>query len=305
MKKKFKSFLKIWLFLGVIFLVYGGYRFFSKSIWDGRSRLNLILGGEQVKVFSLNPQERSMILLTFPPNTFLKVVYGYGDYPVESIYNLGRLGEHRGEELLQASFQENLEVPIDGYLWKQKGNLSFKNLLNQALFSHQVLTNLNKWDVLRLWWQVRGIRPGSAGLVEVDLEKAGVLSEVVLADESRGFQIDAEKISLTLEKYFKDEKLRQEDIPLAILNGTRHSALAAKAKRLVNHLGGRVVEVGEWEEQISGCQLRAARSKLQSFTFLKLQKIFNCQWAGEDLGNHYAEIILILGEDYWEKINGK
>jgi len=73
--------------------------------------------------------------------------------------------------------------------------------------------------------------------------------------------------------------------------------LAKKAARLISNSGGRVVEIGDWEQKMAGCELRGEKSKLKTYTSQKLEKVFNCQWRSEDLAGHRADLVIILGGD--------
>jgi len=107
---------------------------------------------------------------------------------------------------------------------------------------------------------------------------------------------------------FKDEKIVQEDLAIAVLNGTTHFGLARKAARLITNIGGQVVEVGNIENLKSQilnlkCEIRSPKRLKNAYTIQKLMRAFDCRWGGEDLADHRAEAILILGEDYWSRLN--
>ncbi len=302
--------------LGIIILVallavigtkiYGS---FSKSIWDGKSRLNLVLANEKVSIFSLNPSQRTAVFLSIPPQTFVDVIHGYDLYRVETIYKLGELENHRGGELLADSLQENLGIPIDGYA--SISNIKYqisKNIKTSILDCLKFLlrngqTNLTKWDLLRLWWETRKVRQDKIAVVE--LQEKNVLKEVVLADGSKGFEIEKEKMDKIVQKIFKDQKFRQEDLPIAVLNSTSYSGLAERGARIIKNIGGRVVQIGNMENGKSKCEVKSKKARQKSYTVKKLLKIFNCRWGGEDLADYRAEVVLILAEDYWKKLEEK
>ena len=315
--KKLGTFILV-AFLAVVGIkVYGS---FSRSIWDGKSRLNLVLANEKVSIFSLDPLERTAVFLSIPPQTFIDVIHGYDLYRVETIYKLGQLENHKGGELLAESLQENLGIPIDAYASISNFKFQISNFKAYILECFKFLlgngqTNLTKWDLLRLWWETRRVRQDKIAVV--DLQEEAVLKEIVFADGSKGFEIEKEKMEKIAQKIFKDQKLRQEDLPIAILNSTSHSGLAERGARIIKNIGGRVVQIGNTENSKlpalpagrqnsnSKCEVRSKKTHQKSYTVKKLVKIFNCRWGGEDLADYRAEVVLILAEDYWKKLEEK
>lgn len=266
--------LPLLIFLGIKFA-----RFFSKSVWDGKNRINLVLIGEKPALFSLNPPQKEGLFFFLPPETFIEVAHGYGQYRIGAIPKLGELEGYGGGRLLGESVENTLEIPIDGFL--STPGFSQDNIKRFLLASFKFSlkkgeTNLSKWDLLRLWWQVEKTR-----------------REKIISS-------DWEKITPSL---FKDSKIRQENYSLAVLNATSHLGLASKAARLIENIGGRVIKIGETENKEGAVESK--KELKESYTVKKLEKIFNYQWrekTGEDFG---ADIVLVVDENYWKKVGGK
>lgn len=302
-----KVLIVVFLFFFIL-LGYKIFRFWHQRLWNGQSRLNLVIQSQPIFVTSLAPGEEMTILL-IPDDTFVEAIHGFGFYRIKSIYNLGEL-EGWGGELLLGSIQEFLGVPLDGYAIMesfrfesgQKSEVVKKQLLNQVggLLKSSKKTNLTVWDLILFWWQVKKIRPTKIRLVNLD--QLGVCSETTLADGTRAVSVDSERLNQFVNQFFKDEKIRSENKALSVLNGTGQFGLAKKGARLISNLGGRVVEIGDWTPSVLNCQLRGARSLLKSYTAQKIKKIFDCQWVGEDLAGHRADLVVVLGEDYWQML---
>ncbi|MGB9707111.1 MAG: hypothetical protein ACPLXP_03505, partial [Microgenomates group bacterium] len=107
---------KLVVIIFLILLGSFGYVLFSKSVWDGKNRINLVFANHKIFIFSLNPPEKEAVVLLLPPQTFVEVTHGYGQYKAESVYQLGEMENHRGGELLAGSLQESLGIPIDAYV---------------------------------------------------------------------------------------------------------------------------------------------------------------------------------------------
>jgi hypothetical protein len=309
------------IFIG-FFIGFVSYNFFSKNTWDGKNRINLVFVGQEVFIFSLNPWERTAILLSFPSETFIEVIHGYGQYRLEAVYQLGQIENHRGGELLAGSLQENLGIPIDGFavISNFQFPISKDKPKDYILAAFRLLlkggeTNLTKWDLARLSWQIRKIRQDKIMVIEA--EEGSVLEQILLADGTKGLKIDTEKAKKLAESFFKDSKIRQEDLTIAVLNSTEHFGLAERVSRIIENIGGRVIEIGNTENskfpahpadgQVpnSECEIRSKKLLKKSYTVKKLMKIFSCQRGGGDLENYRAEVVLILGEDYWKKLEEK
>lgn len=296
------------ILIGLGYKIYG---FWHQRLWYGQNRLNLVVETQPIFVVSLVPGKELVILL-IPDDTFVEAIRGFGFYRIKSIYNLGQL-EGRGGELLLGSTQEFLGVPLDGYVLMenlklkvgQDGEMVKKLLLSQIglLLKSSHKTNLTAWDLIMFWWQLKKIRPSKITLV--DLGQLDACSEMTLADGSRAVEVDPERLNQVVSQLFEDEKIGAEDLAISILNGTSRPGLAKRGARLISNLGGQVVEIGDWQAVISNCQLRGAKSQVKSYTAQKLKSIFNCQWSTEDLAGHRSDLIVILGEDYWQKLNAR
>lgn len=261
------------LVFAIIILVAGSiagfYGVLKKSIWDGETQITLAVASRPVSVVSFSPLGPSLVFLTFPPDAYVEVVHGYGNYLVESIYPLGELeGKGRGGDLLARSLQENLGVPLDGYLTTD--NLKeIKALLESK-------TNLSRWDLWRLWWEARNVREDRVKLVKLDKP------------------LDPERLERIIGQYFVDEKIRREALAIAVLNATGQPGLATKEARIIKNLGGRIVGLGDIENE--KCQIASLQKYKNSHTVKRLVKIFGCPWSGENLFGQRADLVLILGE---------
>lgn len=260
-------------------LAIGFYKTWKGSVWDGQSRISLALVAPAVTVASFDPQEQSLVFLTFPPQAHIEAGRGYGDYLIDSIYPLGEMeGKGRGGSLLAQSLQENLGLVIDGHATTFKAGETKKDFLTGLfnLLQNQGETNLSRWDVFRLWWAVGNIKEDRVRLLKLEAPLA------------------PERLERMMSQYFGDEKIREEALTIAVLNATGQSGLATKAARIITNLGGRVIGLGDIENE--KCQITSPRKDKNSHTVRRLVKIFGCPWAGENLLGQRADVVLILGE---------
>lgn len=278
----------------------------TKSQWDGRNRINIVLNQDPVTVFSLSLKDQKMVLLTIPDGTYIETINGYGFYRVESLYSLGDLVK-LGGPLLAGSLQEYLGVPIDGYLTIQPCQTAEVRekricLLERlwALMWSAKQTNLSRWDLVRLWWGIRQIRLSKIKVV--DLCQNQNCDEVELPDGSKVWQLASEDLHKLSSNLLADSQIKDEGLSVAVLNGTSHYGLANRGARILTSVGTQILKISDWDNKTSVCEIRGAKKVSESYTFKKIQKLFDCRRQEEDVSEHRVDILVILGENYWDKL---
>lgn len=312
-KKKSKAWLILilaFLFLFLLaFFTFKIYRSLVKSLWDGQNQFNLVINSQPVSLVSFNPLEETINLLLIPNGTFIETNHGYGPYRIESVYKLGEL-KGNGIELLTSSLQDSFGLAIDGFLKGNNSELQKKDLKNGLLnqffysFNHDEKTNLSRWDLLRLWWRIKMIREDKINLI--DLSQTSVSQEVDLPDETKAMKIDTERLDRIISQFFADSQIKKEDLTIAVLNKTDKAGLANKAAKLIANIGGRVISIGGQTQNYdreNECEIKSDKKYKNSYTVKKLSKIFNCQWAGDPEADQRSTIVLLLGDDYWSRLN--
>ena len=315
---------KVLLIIFLILLIGIGWKIYtsiSKSLWDGENQFNIAINSQSVLVVSFNPAEKSLNVLLIPDGTFIETIHGYGPCRVESIYRLGELNK-KGGELFQGSLQTYLGIPVDAYasisnfqfpLGPSLGARPISNSkdISKALIKSVMIlltskgeTNLTKWDLVRLWLTLRSIRQDKINLV--DLGQTSASQEVDLLDGTKANKIDTERLESIMSQFFVDKKLKQEDLTVAVLNGTNHAGLANKVATLIKNIGGQVMTIGDTEngqgESLRQCQIKSEKKYKNSYTIRKLSHVFDCQWEGEPMAEQRANLVLIVGKSYWEKL---
>ncbi|HUS51914.1 MAG TPA: LytR C-terminal domain-containing protein [Candidatus Bathyarchaeia archaeon] len=319
-KKKKKAFLPRFLVLLIsscflLFLFWKVYGALSESVWDGEHQLNIVFDSRPTVVASFSPAQDKLVLLLVPDKTFVETAHGYGQYRLEAIWELGKL-ENR-PALLAESCQGGLGLVIDGFVGDQRENLVLptsgegqekqvqKKLLGTffQLVKKRKATNLTRWDLVRLFWQMGKVRFDKVSLI--DLGQTSALLPTTLPDGSSGFKIDQNRLDTILARFFQDEKIITEGISLEVVNATDHFGLAAQGARLVANLGGRVISLKDSQEKKSQCQIKSLKEEKDSYTLKRLAKVFGCRSETGSLGDSRAEAVLILGNNYWQRLNEK
>lgn len=295
--------LLIVLFLG-IWRIGGIWR---KSVWDGEHQINLIINSQPLTLVSLDSErEKPLSILNIPGNTLIETTHGYGAYRAESICDLGKLEKKQAGKFLAESLQEYLGLPIDGYILLpaiKPATVGDKQFVMAAIFNllkNKGESNLAAWELIRLWWQIKSVRQDKT--TTADLCGNDTCFKEVLVDGSEVLKLNQEKSDKTVSDLFKDSSIRQEDLAISVLNSTQQPGLANLAARLITNIGGRVVQIGERETARQTCLVWADKLKSKSYTVRKLIKVFGCNWSKDGFADQRADVILIVSQDYADKL---
>lgn len=299
-RKAFHYFLIIAFLAVFLSISWRAYRVLKNSTWDGRSRLTLLLNVDPVSLASFDYGTGTINLLVIPDGTYIEAADDRGPYRIEKIYSLGEL-EEKGIELLSASLETYFGLPVDGWImaeeeWEETSTKSFLSKLIVLATKKKDLTSLSHWDLFRLWLMISRTRTHKFEVV--NLKETTVAEEFDLPDGSRARRVDNQRLERIISNLFTDYQIRQEDLAIAIMNAGTETGLAAKAANLVSNIGGRLVEVGDWPEELASCQIKTTSSVKKSYTGKKLSTVFNCQYK-TDLKENRWDLLIILTGDNW------
>ncbi|MFC1727249.1 LytR C-terminal domain-containing protein, partial [Patescibacteria group bacterium] len=162
-------------------------------------------------------------------------------------------------------------------------------------------SNLSRWDFIRLWWELRKIGSHRINFIDLGLNRA--IKQALLPDETLILEIEPDAIDRLIIKYFSQPNIKQESLALGIYNATGRSGLANRVTRLVGNLGGRVVEVGDWEEELQECQIIASDQWQESVVLIKLGRVYGCSFSLTTNQPKANDAAIVIGQDYWQKLN--
>lgn len=255
------------------------------QIWNGEFNLNLVIRAKSISYFSYNPQDKKVVILEIPDETYLEVPHGFGKWQLRAVYDLG------GAQLLTDTLTNFLGLPIDGFLdfkgpFKESSTLQ----LLEELGENPLHSNLSLWELIRLklaLMQVRFDKIETRAILDL-----GVLEQDKLADGTPIFLSDPVRLDSALSA-FAEPKLLKEHQSIAIFNATNHPQLAQKAARIITNMGGNVIITANWDQALNKCQIFGEQSK----TLQRLLQIFDCDRIDPGKDSR-AQINLFLGEDY-------
>lgn len=236
-------------------------------IWDYPGRLNL-LDSNNLILTSVSDVGAELVEIKLPKEPFVEVPGGYGSYRLKDIKSLGESEGGKSEELLRVTVSSLLGIPVD-----------------------VEVKSLTFWDKAKTWW----LRKSPQRRVKtIDLETLPVFVEEERADGAKIKKIETSKVDFYLTRLFWEKALREESLKIGVFNASTRPGLAQRAARLIENIGGLVVEVANWEEDgLDQCRIKTDKEHQRSITFLRLRRIFPCEVILEKLEERF-DLLLIL-----------
>jgi len=295
-----------------------GFKFIQEGTWDGKRRFTIVIDGDPVIVFSIEPYTRQALILTIPVMTILEVPFGYSSYPAGKVFNLGNLDRKRGGgKLLSYALENTLGVVIEGFIGSRSETKFFfdsqkladfkktyfslpgllPSLFKFTSLSKNIVTDIPYIDILRLWNAVRKLR--SDQIAVLDLRQTLALSEDMLPDQTTVFKINGDVLDEYLSSKFQDQAVRLQNVSVEVVNATERQNLASQFSRILQHLGANVIVKSTAAQKANfACQIEVSAKKfILSIIVERLKKFYRCGISeGNDLG--IADIKVVLGEEF-------
>src|SRR3989344_222898 len=104
----------------------------SKEIfWDGKGVINTAILADKIYILSFNPDQKTLLILKIPDETYLSVPFNFGKWSLGSVYNLGQSENPQiGALLFKKTLEENLGIPVNSYIIDQKSKDSFEKKIS-------------------------------------------------------------------------------------------------------------------------------------------------------------------------------
>lgn len=293
--------------------------------WDGKSVLNLVIAKSEngadlknLKFVSLNPIEEKISILSLPEDIFVEVPKNFGSWKLGSVYKLGQENKPpMGEDLVKMSVSKMLALPVDGIIEVSgKDDLDVeklvsewkKNMFSGFNFLTNVKTDLSLKETTDFVFKSTRVRPDN--ITSIDFFRTPITQSKLLPDSSRVLGVDNIKLDTFIKQSLKDPEISEEDLTVAIFNGTEHSGLTFEAVRMVNNLGARVTIINNTEEKFvkNGVYINPEEvgDVKSSQTYKRLAQIFasgclkeECSTTEAEVASSRAAINIVLGEEYF------
>ncbi len=321
------------LLFGRVFLFFNEFQkpFYSLNTqkravsWDGKSVINLIIArsenGSDLKdlnFVSLNPQDEKISILKLPEDIYIQVPKNFGSWKLGSVFKLGQENKPpMGEDLVKMSVSKMLALPVDGIIevsTREEVNVEYlvsdwkKNMFSGFSFLTQVKTDLSLKETTDFVFKASKVRPDN--ISSVDFFRTSITQSKLLPDSSRVLGVDNIKLDTFLKQSLADPTISEEDLTVAIYNGTDHPGLTAEAVRLIGNLGARVTIITNSQDKFvkNGVYINPEEGSAtaDSRTYKRIAEIFSpgclkqeCTTADAEVATSRAAINIVLGQEYF------
>ena len=259
-------------------LIFGSWliRGVKASQWDGQGQFAFVIQAEEIRVKIIIPNQKKLIILIIPDNTMVKVGFGFGEYRLNKIYELGKLA-NQADKVLTRTVQELLGIGIKGWQVGGKSNLSW-------------------WDKIRLRW-LEALTVNQTETIE--LKNNAAWQSEHLSDGSLVYRVNQVWLDELVHREIFDQEVSQEGLTVAVLNASGVDGVANNISRLISNLGIELRLVGNLANQDQS-EVVINQKNLQETKTLK--KIINSLGIDRvrvgDILEQRSDIVVIIGRDY-------
>lgn len=288
------------------------------STLSNRYSYNIAIKAKDIGIINVDPVNKQLTLLSIPDNTYLEVPKGYGWWELNKVYELGQEQTPPiGAELLHLSLQNMIALPLDRLIivgdkdsHKTVAEL-IQNWRSNPFFAwlglHSIQTNFTPAEKWQFLFSLNGTRQDKVRML--DLYQTNITDNRLLPDSSRVLGINQINLDLFIRDQLIDQQIFHEGYAIAIYNATDHPGLANDLARTVTNLGGNVI-ISSNSEKLSDHSYVILQdpdtSIVHSATFERLSYLVapqctatNCTFDDPKISRSRAQILVILGEDYY------
>jgi hypothetical protein len=292
---------------------------FTQSLpWDGKTTLHLVIKSNDVSVLSFDPQDKNLSLVNIPADIYVEVPGGYGKWQVRAIYEVGQAEKQPiGAKLLTDSMSTLLGLPMNGIieLKIEQTPQEFLKSLRQSPFAflsylNAVNSSLTSVELINFATQVSRLRADKIN--HLDLSNFNLLTPKILSDGSKVLIAEPQLLDNFIIDKLSESRLREEQIPVAVFNGTQSPGVAFKVARMITNMGGNVIIsmnapfIDSSKAQELEKSFIMTTSASDSETFERLKMLFNldcsdnpnCDKIYTDKIASRAQINVVVGRDF-------
>lgn len=291
-KKKFKlsQVLIAGVFLLCIFvgLVVGMYR---KRVFDESLGMGMVVVGDKsVSLLGIRPDEDVLSWVDLPSGLRLRVIDSEAWYPVESLWELGKI-EGKAEEVVKESLQQDLGLVMSGVIYLGDKEVSVEGVMG-GLIDLGVKSSLNWWDRIVLYKVLTKMT--TRGLVwETELPQTVI--DRGEDEDGVGWKKLNERVWVWTRDLWPSEKILGLGTTAAVYNSSDISGKARVMGYVLESEGLRVVEVAAREEKIEGCWYEAEEDSSELKWLLERQLGCSIKRGIGDEDGVEAEVTVWLG----------
>lgn len=286
----FKFFLFVFLILGV----YIFYQLFTREgEWDGKSKLNLVINGDDsIIVSTLDPQKQELVKVVIPAETEVEVARDLGKWKIGSVWKLGE-NEGVGGKLLAETVTRHFHLPV--YLYADK---DAEGLLNTGYVTgfravlYPMESNLSKKDLFKIARFIGSVN--NADRKTIELKDTSSIREVELKGGGVGYQ-KVRDLAPHIIAPFSNEDIANRITTVKIINNSSNRIVATELGGVIEATGAKVAQIVNSDEKQGDCYVKSENSSLVNY----YSNLFSC---GEDLsGGESFDVVITLNSDFIQR----
>lgn len=246
------------------------------SQWKGQSWFGIVEQEQSFEVKLVSLEQKKLVRLIIPLETMVRVGFGFGEYRLGKVAQLGELEKKPGL-ILTKTVQDLLGLPITGWKINKKSNLTW-------------------WDRVRLAWFEKFIAEEKE---VIDLGDSLAWQEGFLGDQTKIFRVNTSFLDQVLHEQVFNQKLAEEGLSVAILNASGIDGVANNVSRLVSNLGVEVRLVSNAPQQEFSI-IKVSESKLKpSMTVKNISQFLGINSIEViDILEYRSDVVIVIGQDY-------
>lgn len=280
---------------------------FSDATWDGSSPLAIVLNSNPASIVIYQKDPKRITLLKVPED--ISFATGDASQPVRRVSEALSLGDEGGRKFLT----KYIGAKISGYvLLKTPINLDEKpekeifadfaflttpiSIVFNGLNTQVESTNLSRTDLLKLWWEVKGMSVDRINSVNL----GSYTVEIIGPRDSRFKGIDRDLMRSSVSKYFEDYRLSGKSMEVEITNASGEDGFGTLASEISEIAGFDVVRVSSSSGLFEKTQITASKERDEA---KYLAKIFDCDIFWRQNGADNSKTLLVIGQDFAKSYN--
>ncbi len=292
--------------------------------WNKESSYNLAFIANvesqepDISVVSIHPANQKATVLHLSSNIYTDVPNGFGKWRLGSVYAFGNeQSPPMGPKLLKMTLTKMLALPIDGIVILPNSTKfssteqiieSFRTSAFPDLFYlTSIESDLTKWEAMEIYHALASTRADK--ITSLDFERSTITESKLLPDSTRVLGINTVRLDLFTRDNLADQKIIEENIPVAIFNATDTPGLAQEVARFVTNLGGNVIIIQNLDKQqqssVNVSKLNSDALTSKSITFQRVTQLLapsclnaKCNNDNPKVLDSRATINIVVGEDF-------
>lgn len=220
--------------------------------------------------------------------------HGKVNVPADGLYDFLRSDSNGRDDQLarQLEVYENYIQSID----KLRLLLGFSDFLD--IIEKNLLTNMSKIEIIRTYWYLRSIPPGSYKTVYT---RSDILTHIGKEGVYETYRIDEEQLDNDNEVILENRQVLLEQPVVEVLNASGESGVAREKARWLDNLGAELVHIANAPFLEDKTKVYIENKDKYKDTIKEFKKVLGEETEFLDMVyqyRHIGNIVVVVGKDY-------